>query len=690
MLTTGRAADSLHFEGYIWQELQELPLFQEGQAALPHKRRQRKSSILPMNTRFTILFHSVKPLQRFFVGPRHDISIHTAQGCSHRPSGSRAKSHKLRFWSTGPHRWLVGPSPFQEQELPPHHPSSPPCSPMFYSWCRGACEATTLLYAFQGPSFIHHCLVVFCSTWRVKVSAIFNIAGITSSSFRTLRPCITTFSARRSWQVTVLSASRVKLVVSLCGVGWWAGPAMFAMPGIPFHIASPHTSLSSPSSINIWHNKFMNPSVIDVHWCSLVFSDIQRCSLMFIDVHWYSLILIDGHWCSLMFIDIHWCSLMFIDVHWYSLMFIDVHWCSLMFIDIRWCSLMFIDVSSLVFSDVQRCSLMFIDVHWYSLMLIDGHWCSLMFIDIHWCSLMSIDVHWCSLMFIDVHWCSLMFVDVHWCSLVFSDIPWCSLMFIDFHWCSLMFIDVHWCSLIFVDVHWCSLMFIGIQWCSAMFIDVHWCSLIFIDFNWWSLMFIIFIDIHWYSLMFIDLHWFSWMVIDVHWCSLIYLIFIDIQWYSLMFIDVLWCSLVMIDIHAKWFVDIRWSSLIFIDTCPSNHEWRMIIPFSAVVLKQKLCKVKHCQLSRWPHFKQNALVRICDQLSHLCNSWRANAMHDTRVNPCLPEITTWIGQKHCCDHGLNVCVCLCLCACVCARARASAGACACACAFVSRSFVDPV
>ena len=304
MLTTGRAADSLHFEGYIWQELQELPLFQEGQAALPHKRRQRKSSILPMNTRFTILFHSVKPLQRFFVGPRHDISIHTAQGCSHRPSGSRAKSHKLRFWSMGPHRWLVGPSPFQEQELPPHHPSSPPCSPMFYSWCRGACEATTLLYAFQGPSFIHHCLVVFCSTWRVKVSAIFNIAGITSS-FRTLRPCITTFSARRSWQVTVLSASRVKLVVSLCGVAWWAGPAMFAMPGIPFHIASPHTSLSSPSSINIWHNKFMNPSVIDVHWCSLIF----------IDVHWY----------SLMFIDVHWCSLMFIYIHWYSLIFIDIH-----------------------------------------------------------------------------------------------------------------------------------------------------------------------------------------------------------------------------------------------------------------------------------------------------------------------------------------------------------------------------
>jgi hypothetical protein len=67
-------------------------------------------------------------------------------------------------------------------------------------------------------------------------------------------------------------------------------------------------------------------------------------------------------------------------------------------------------------------------------------------------------------------------------------------------------------------------------------------------------------------------------------------------------------------------------------------------------------------------------------------------MHDTRVNPCLPEITTWIGQKQCCDHGLNVCVCMCVCVCVpvCVCARARAGACACACAFVSHSFVDPV
>ena len=169
-----------------------------------------------------------------------------------------------------------------------------------------------------------------------------------------------------------------------------------------------------------------------------------------------------------------------------------------------------------------------------------------------------------------------------------------------------------------------------------------------------------------------------------------------------MFIDVLWCPLVIICDYRLFtqnnlliFFDFRWSSLIFIDTCPSNHEWRMIIPFSAVVLKQKLCKVKHCQLSRWPHFKQNALVSICDRLSHLYNSWRANAMHDTRVNPCLPETTTWIGQKQCCDHdGLNVCVCVSVwvCVCVCARARARGGACACACACacVSHSFVDPV
>ena len=83
---------------------------------------------------------------------------------------------------------------------------------------------------------------------------MFNIAGITSWSFRKLRPSITIFSARRSWQVTVANARRVKLVVSLCGVGWWARPAMFTRPRIPFHIASPHTStsLSSPSSINIW------------------------------------------------------------------------------------------------------------------------------------------------------------------------------------------------------------------------------------------------------------------------------------------------------------------------------------------------------------------------------------------------------------------------------------------------------
>lgn len=52
---------------------------------------------------------------------------------------------------------------------------------------------------------------------------------------------------------------------------------------------------------------------------------------------------------------------------------------------------------------------------------------------------------------------------------------------------------------------------------------------------------------------------------------------------------------------------------------------------------------------------------MCDRLSHLYNSWRANALHDTRVNPCLPETTTWIGQKQCCDHGLNVCVCVRVC-----------------------------
>ena len=304
---------------------------------------------------------------------------------------------------------------------------------------------------------------------------------------------------------------------------------------------------------------------------------------------------------------------MFIDVHWYSLMFIDVHWCSLVFSDIQWCSLMFIDV----------------------------HWCSLMFIGIQWYSVMFIDVHWYSLMFIDVHWCSLIFVDVHWCSLMFIGIQWYSVMFIDVHWCSLVFSDIQWCSLMFIDVHWCSLY-------SLIFIDIHWCSLMFIDFHWWSLMFI---DVHWYI-------WYSMIFSDIHWCSL-------------MFFDVHWWWLIFMQNDLLIFVDLRWSSLIFIDTCPSNHEWRMIIPFSAVVLKQKLCKVKHCQLSRWPHFKQNALVRICDRLSHLCNSWRANAMHDTRVNPCLPEITTWIGQKQCCDHGLNVCVyvCVSVCLCVCARGR---------------------
>lgn len=96
----------------------------------------------------------------------------------------------------------------------------------------------------------------------------------------------------------------------------------------------------------------------------------------------------------------------------------------------------------------------------------------------------------------------------------------------------------------------------------------------------------------------------------------------------------------------------------------------MIIPFSAVVLKQKLCKVKHCQLSRWPHFKQNALVTACaiDSLIYITLEERMLCMIPVSTRACLKQ-----------QHGLgrnNAVIMVLMCVCV--------------CAFVSHSFVDPV
>ena len=48
-----------------------------------------------------------------------------------------------------------------------------------------------------------------------------------------------------------------------------------------------------------FHFDYMNPSLIDNHWLSLIIIDNHWLSLIIIDYHWLSLIIIDYHWLSL-------------------------------------------------------------------------------------------------------------------------------------------------------------------------------------------------------------------------------------------------------------------------------------------------------------------------------------------------------------------------------------------------------